>query len=199
MSLTLVIAPAEAPISLTRALGHLRVKSGEENDLVADLIVAVTTYVDGASGILGRALVTQTWDLKLDRFPVSSLIPIEVQLPPLQSVSSIKYIDTDGVEQEWDNSEYQVASGENSPLARILPAFNESWPITRNQPDAVTIRYVAGYGTPADVPGAIKSAMLLIIGELYERREEAIAGTIISRIPFGAEALLRSFRVRTKY
>ena len=41
--------------------------------------------------------------------------------------------------------------------------------------------------------------MLLIIGELYERREEAIVGATITKIPFGAEALLRSYRVRTKY
>ena len=39
-------------------------------------------------------------------------------------------------------------------------------------PEAVQIRFVAGYGAAAAVPEDIKEAMLLIIGHLYAHREE---------------------------
>lgn len=50
----------------------------------------------------------------------------------------------------------------------------------------------AGTGTHylGEIPEDIKAGMKLLLGHWYAFREEAIAGTIISRIPAGAEALL---------
>ena len=79
-----------------------------------------------------------------------------------------------------------------SKPARIVEAFNQIWPNTRRVPNAVTVTYVAGYGTArTDVPGTIKSAMKLLMGHWFENREEVVLlNTIAQELPRGAKALL---------
>lgn len=57
----------------------------------------------------------------------------------------------------------------------------------------------AGTGTSflGEVPAGIRHAMLLMIGELYERREMAMVGVPIVEVPFSIAALLGGHRVIT--
>ena len=69
---------------------------------------------------------------------------------------------------EWDSANY--VSDLTDP-AVIEPAYNESWPEVRsNELNAVQITYQAGYGAAEDVPDAIKQAMYLLIGDMFENR-----------------------------
>lgn len=106
--------------------------------------------------------MTQTWDLVLDAFPAGE---IRLPLPPLQSVTSVTYTDTDGASQTLDAGQYTV----DTANARIVPV--SSWPSTKAVPAAVVIRYVCGYGAAAAVPASIKAAILLLTGDLFENRE----------------------------
>jgi uncharacterized phiE125 gp8 family phage protein len=61
--------------------------------------------------------------------------------------------------------------------------------------EPIRIRFVAGYGLAAAVPTSLKQACLLLIAHWYEAREAA--GSTVSEvagIPFGVEALVRSYR-----
>lgn len=138
-----------------------------------------------------RAFVTQTWDWTLDRFACR----LEVPRAPLQSVTSITYVDTGGVSQTLATSVYTVDT--KSEPGRIVEAFSQAWPSTYGHINDVTIRFVAGYGAAAAVPQQIKHALLLMIGELHERRESAIVGTVINEVPLSAKALLWPYRVLT--
>jgi uncharacterized phiE125 gp8 family phage protein len=105
---------------------------------------------------------------------------------------SVKYYDTDGVEQTLDVAEYYEDA--KSKPARIVPV--SSWPATKDRPNAVTITIEAGYGATADkVPQVIKQALLLMVGDMYENREETVVGTIVSTLPLTADRLLRPFRL----
>ena len=116
-----------------------------------------------------RALLDQTWEYFLDAFPAKSTEPILLPRPPLKTLTSIKYIDIDGFEQTWLNTLYKV-DNKREP-ARIVPAFNESYPDTRAEINAVTIEFLAGYGTNAqDLPEDLVHAMKLIITHRYENR-----------------------------
>lgn len=193
MSLTLVTAPAAEPIDLAEAKLHLRVDHTDDDTLIDGLIVAARQY---AEMVTRRALVTQTWDWKMDAYPAS---PFLVPLPPLQSVTSITYTDTNGSAQSWATTEYDVdaPAGDFADFGRIALGYGVSYPSTRGELNAVTIRFVAGYGLAAAVPQQIKQAMYLLIGHLYENRETVIVtgrGELIGQMPMGTDFLLWPFR-----
>lgn len=207
MTLTLVTAPAELALTLAETKAHLRVEdvANDEDALILALTRAAHEHLDGKDGWLGRALLTQTWDLVLDGFPGRrtraggysgpgfAADAIRVPLPPLISVTTLKYIDTAGDEQTWDAANYTVDIG--SQPARIIPVYGVSWPAARAAVNSVTVRIVAGYGSRNAVPMTIKHAMLLLIGHWYEHREEVLVGTIAQRLPSTVEALLMPYQV----
>jgi uncharacterized phiE125 gp8 family phage protein len=161
--LTRAVAPVATPVSLAEAKAHLAVTHASDDTIIQLYLDAAVARVDGAEGVLGRCLVTQTWDYRLDAFPAE----IKVPLPTLQTVTSVKYFDPDGVEQTMDSADYIVAG------QRIVPG-DDGWPdIDTERPYAVTVRFVAGYGLAADVPAAIKAAILLYVGDAYANREAA--------------------------
>jgi uncharacterized phiE125 gp8 family phage protein len=191
MALTLITPPAVEPISLSEAKAHLRVSHTNDDTLIAMYIRAVREYLEGPYGFLGRALVTQTWRLTLDEFPLNE---IKIPLPPLRSISSIAYDDTAGNEQIIDSDDYYVDSA--SEPGWVVPV--SAWPTPIESINTVRIDFVAGYppgtGSPVDlaenIPFNIKAGMLLMIGNLMEHREENIADTI-NALPFGGDILVR--------
>lgn len=185
MALNLITAPALEPVTLQEAKDHLRVTGNDEDALISELIIAARQQ---AETFTRRALLTQTWELYLDCFNGD----IELPNPPLQSVESIKYIDLDGVEQTLAATEYKTYAW-NEPGV-IAPAYGKAWPSTRAEKGAVTVRYIAGWQTAADVPAPIKSAILLMIGHLYENREDSSPLTI-HQIPRGAEYLMWPYKI----
>ena len=161
MGLVLVTPPAAEPLSTGDAKQHLRVDDASDDQVIGALVIATRHW---AEKVLRQALVTQTWDLTLDAFPAC----LEVPRPPLQSVTWIRYVDPDGVLQTLSASLYQVDAA--AKPARIVPAYDQSWPDTRAQLAAVSVRFVAGYGLAQDVPQWVKAAMKLYLGALYEGR-----------------------------
>lgn len=144
-----------------------------------EITALIKTARHAAEGYTRRALVTQTWDLKLDRFPGWTL---HIPKPTLQSISSITYIDTDGVTQTLAADQYHVDTF--SAPARITPAFGLVWPNTRYQNNAVTVRFVAGYGLAAAVPDGIKAWMILRIKHLFDNGAPVEIGTRIQMVEF---------------
>jgi uncharacterized phiE125 gp8 family phage protein len=157
----LIEPSAEEPVSLQEARTHLRLESGED-DYIAGLIAAARRYCEAFQN---RVYVTQTWDLFLDAFSPGC---IKVSLPPLQSVAFIKYKDIAGVLQTLQSSEYLVDSYSEPGL--IFRAYGKSWPTAYPEVNSVHVRFIAGFGTAADVPQEIKHAILLKVADLYEHR-----------------------------
>ena len=140
MGLVQTIAPTAEPLSLAEAKQHLRLEGyADEDTAVAGHIAAATADVETFTT---RQIVTATWALTLDYFPYE----IELPHPPLQSVSSITYVDMDGDTQTVDSDDYTVIK--TGLVGRVVEAYEASWPSTRDVPDAVTVTYVAGYATP---------------------------------------------------
>lgn len=177
------VSPTTEPVTLPEAKGHLNITVADDDTLISGLISAAREVCETFTR---RALVSQTWRMDLDGFPMD-----EIQLAPLelQSVTSVAYIDADGVAQTVDPGKYAV----DTSGGVIYPAYGEQWPSTRAQRNAVTITYVAGYGAASAVPQVIKQAMLLLISELYENREES-GPSNVAQLPMTAERLLWPYR-----
>ncbi len=190
LKLKLVTKPSEEPITLDETKDHLRLEldDASEDALVARLIVAARRR---AENFLWRAIMKQTWDYFLDDFP-GSADTILLPLPPLQSVTTVKYIDLDGVQQTLAASLWKVDAV--SEPARLVPAFEETWPSTREEINAVEIRFVAGYTNIGEVPEEVKSGMKMMTASWYENRESLREGGELQPIPLD-EAAMADYRV----
>jgi hypothetical protein len=215
LDLVRTVAPATRPLSLDEVKLDRGIEDDDHDTLVESAIDAAVEGLDGYAGDLGRALITQTWKLYLDRFPPigsrdfhgysrpalwSGLHPshrwrrIALPLPPLISVTSIHYVDPNGVDQVMDPSLYVVRDG---PVGCIDLAYGAAWPSARCQPRAISIIFVAGYGpNPEDVPAPIRAAMKLMIGGLYEVREDLTAATGALLQNPTLDRLLSKFRLK---
>lgn len=195
MGLTLVDAPAVLPVSAAEVKSQSRVDIDDDDTLIARVIAAAVAHLDGADGWLQRVLITQTWDLSLPGFPSGGDRAIRIPLPPLQQVVSISYIDADGGSQTLATGIYTVVGTGQSQPARVVEAYNQSWPDTRAVPEAVTVRFKAGYGDAAtDVPEDIRHAILMTAAHWYEHRE-SVSDRQMQEVPHTATDLLRQRRV----
>jgi uncharacterized phiE125 gp8 family phage protein len=193
--------------------GHLRVPLSGSPESPTDSATiqvyrdAVQSELDGPTGWLGRCLITQTLEMQLDAFPrwcgadrrgrryPGADAPILLPCPPVQSVTSIAYLDGNGDTQTLAASAYTlVNNGANK--SEIAPAYGTVWPETRDIEAAVTVTWVAGYGaTAADVPPDIVAAGLLLLQDLYENRTAQELGTALQHNET-VTRLLTKFRVQ---
>lgn len=189
LQVKVVTPPSVEPITLTEAKLHCKVDLTTDDDLITALIIAAREEIER---LTWRALVTQTLELILADWPGASAI--ELPRAPLQSITSVKYKDKDGNETTWPGANY-LASTDSVPGVLAL-AWNASWPSVDLYPvEPIRIRFVAGYGLAASVPQSLKQACLLLVAHWYEARE-AGGDTVAEKsgIPFGVEALIRSYR-----
>lgn len=192
-ALTQYAAPATEPIGLEEAKQHLRVFVNDDDAMIARLIAGARAACELATG---RQLVTATWELRLDGFP-SGLEPIYLPLGKLQSVTHVKYLDSDGTEQTFSSANYRVGSYREP--AEVTLAYGQSWPALRGVRDQVTVRFVCGYGAAESVPQLLKQGMLLMIGTLYAGREDAITGTITAKMPRAADDIFAQFAIGDEF
>jgi len=169
-------------ISLTDVKNQLRITGTDSDDALRQFIAAMRHK---AETYLGKTLVTATWQLKLDAFCSVIYLPMS----PIQSITTIDYVDTDGATQTLASSGYQFDAG-----GRLKPSYGNSWPPTRDQFDAVTITYVAGQTHAGNVQEDIKMAMLLWVGACEINRENNIIGVNVAEIPNSAKSILAPYR-----
>lgn len=159
------VAPTAEPLTELEVKTYARVEHDQEDDLFLGWIKAARQEVER---ITGRQLVTATWRLTLDAFP-----EWEIRLPkaPVQSVTSITYVDENEAPQTLSASLYELDSDDEP--AQVRPAYGEEWPTTLDHPGSVVITYVAGYGAAAAVPEELKLALRSMVAWRNENREEA--------------------------
>jgi len=174
MRLITTVAPTVEPLALLETKIHLRLAVDEasataynkEDNLLNALIKTAREKVEQYTG---RALITQTKKMYLDRWPNGK----EIKLPysPLQSVTSVKYR-LSNTETYAAFTDYEVDIV--SVPGRIVLSPDASWPYGELHPlNPIEIIFVCGYGAAATaVPSAIKSAMLLMVSDLYENRND---------------------------
>jgi uncharacterized phiE125 gp8 family phage protein len=184
--------PASEPVTVAEAKTHCFIESGNTDwDIyIGTLIQSAREF---AEKYTGRALMTQTIIQYWDSFPgVCTTNPygaIKLFMPPVQSITSVKYIDEDEVEQTLTvNTQYKIDTV-NEPT-QIVPAYDTDWPDTLNQINSVYVEYVAGYSSAANVPQAIKDAMLLAIKETFDCRDNTVR-----KFPTKAEYLLNMYKI----
>jgi uncharacterized phiE125 gp8 family phage protein len=186
-------APTE-PITLEEARLHLRVTATgsppthPDDDLITTLI---TVAREMAEKYTGRGLASASYELRVHDFGDRDKGGIRLPLAPVTEVSAVKYIDSDGTEQTLATDDYVFLDDPNAPSVRLAPDADA--PDLTDEPDAVRITFTAGYAVD-DVPKPIYQAMLLMIGHLYENREDS-APVAVNAIPMGSISLMTPYRL----
>ena len=198
MTYRVTVQPENEPLTLEEARAHLRVTpfgsplAHPDDEYIEGLITAARQFCES---YLERALPAQTIQFPLDEFAGKIVVPVQ----PVREISEITYIDTSGVQQTLATSVYEF----DAFRGEIVLKYGQSWPATRSQVNAVLITAEVGYtdGQSPDnnpMPYDIKSAMKLIVGNLYENREQDVMGGTrlnFNSLPLGVYALLQPHRL----
>lgn len=205
MRLVLTTPPAAEPLTADEVKARLGVGDELADAVVNAFVTAARQTIDGWSGWLGRALITQQWTMVLPCFERRIRIP----LPPLQAIDSVKYVDLDGEEQTVDDAVWRIVQGGGC----IALHDGQNWPAHRVQPDAVRITFTAGYGDAgSSVPEPIRTAIVLMVSNLRSltaqnlflsedtvdgmgTRRYVVGGNAQAAIDAAVNALLSTYRV----
>lgn len=173
---TQITAPTTEPLTTAEAKLYLRVDNTTENTLISGMIHSARQMVETYTR---RALMTQTWDFRYPWF-MDTRRPLIIPKAPLQSVTNITYLDEDGISQTLGSSNYAVRTFAGYAAGRGYVELNDDVSLPSVYTDAimpVTVRAVCGYGAAADVPEGLKMAIYLMLGDLYEQRQETMTST----------------------
>jgi len=167
MHVRLVSDSTELPVSFSEARDYLYLTEDDRDKfgrLRLQLQAAVGLCERQISG--HRSFVRKTYDGILAEFPAGR---IEIPLPPLYSSTSIaiSYYDGDNALQTLSSTTWDVVAPSDLP-AFVQPKTNESWPATYTRPDAVTVRFVAGWRDQDKVPAQLKVACLMRLEQLWD-------------------------------
>lgn len=162
---SLTTAPALEPFSVLEAKAQIRSVQNHEDALVNSYIKAARTACEE---YMGRGLLTQTWTLSISEFV--DVIPLPMAAP-LQSVTFVKYYNTDGTLTTMATSNYVVDT--ISRPGCVALAAGESWPSIQSnrQVNRVQIAYVVGWTSASLIPESIRQGLRLYIGYLDADRD----------------------------
>ena len=163
MIYTVITPPTEYPVTLAQAKSFARVYRTDEDDWFDLQIETATTY---AQVYTNRTYGVTTYSLQLARFTRC----ITIEQSPFVALDSFTYVDTDGVTQNVDNTEYTVVNAH--PYTQIIFNTDYVFPDTEdNNPYPIVIEFQAGY-TQANCPATVKTAIMQLVTDIYEHRQK---------------------------
>jgi Phage gp6-like head-tail connector protein len=210
-SLELMTGPATEPVTLAEVKLHGRIDQTADDPLITDMIAAARQLVEK---LTGRALITQTWLLRLDRWlgsasadqwwdgcregAISQLDTghVEIRKAPFLAITSVNTIAEDGTPTLWASSNYYATK--HLGFGRLVKKSAAIWPpilagATR-QRGGIEITFTAGFGPNAsDVPVALRTAIKQLVTHWYENRETS--GASMSEVPVSTMSILQQHRV----
>ena len=174
--------PASEPFTTSEVKNYLKVDSSTDDTFIDSLIQAAR---ESAEKYAQLALISQTVTEKFDCLHAYGL---RLSVSPLISVTSISYLDSGGNSQTLSTDYYDTDTYLRPPL--IFRKYGATFPTTYAQRNAVTVVYTAGYASTSAIPWPIKTAMLLMIGEWYNNRQDSVRN-----MPTAAMFFLDQYRI----
>ncbi len=191
------------PITLAQAWAHLHIDTdgsppASDEDYWLQYI-GIPAARDWCEQWLGASIAPRILEYAAYSFPSDSFL---LPFGPVLDIVSIKYNDTDGALQTMDPADYELDNFTRQNQVRLV--YAGSWPSARSSPNAVKVRYTAGYSLAGDspqvnvMPDGIRIGLLLMLGHLNSNRENSIGGSsmTIETIPDGAKSFLEGYRRR---
>lgn len=181
MSITVVAPSASEPVSLAEAKLFLRIDNNAEDELIETLITAARDAVEAG---VGRVLITRRVRESLDIWRREATRGAVLALGPVMNVVAVRLLAESGAQSVLDPERYRVEGQRDRPRLVFPPGL----PATLRSAGGIEIEYDAGFAdNAADLPVALRVAVLQIVTALYEARP------MEGGMPDAARALMRPF------
>lgn len=160
MTMQLITPPAIEPVTIADARAFLRIDTSADDDILQKLITTSREMVESRTGL---ALITQSWQLKIARWPRSGRValyrfPVQMIEKATARDSALNLIEIDPADMHLQlaNRPHRLCFAKRGNASDIID---------------ITVDFTAGFGsTPDKVPEALKQAILVLCGNLYENR-----------------------------
>jgi uncharacterized phiE125 gp8 family phage protein len=190
-SLKVVTQPVVEPVSVSEAKAHCRIDTTTDDAYIASLVSAAREYCET---YMDETLIDTRYTMRLDAFPAV----IELPRPPMSSTPartavSVVYVTGEaGGTATLATSQYRV--DRDSVPGKVRTLYAGSWPSHLLDYGSVTVSWWGGRGEDGSkVSPRVKAAILMLVGQWYERRMAADAVNM-SEMPFGVKAMLDSVK-----
>jgi len=169
MILTETAPAAATPVTLSDFSAHLRLAHGFPDDGAEDALLDL--YLRNAAAAIeartGRALIRRGFVLRLGRWSRDGHAVLPVG--PVEAVTSIRFVrDAEVIDVAAGSWAVEPGTGRQKVTGRAggaLSAIPEGY--------VAELTFDAGFGAdPADVPGDLRQAVLLLAADYYERRHD---------------------------
>jgi uncharacterized phiE125 gp8 family phage protein len=200
MALKRITAPSTQCVTVAEVKDFLRLQGTTSEDYL--LLAFIKSAESYAENYMKRSINRQQWELRLDGFEGHDG-DVELPRPPLTTVSSevvLSYVEDTTAGNTTSMASTAFTIDYHSEPGVLYPSYDNEWPETRDEPNAVRVTYYSGYATPALVPESIKQWIKLRVGAMYENRESLMVGTgnFISELPHSyVDGLLDEFVVQS--
>jgi uncharacterized phiE125 gp8 family phage protein len=184
----LLTPPALEPLTLADAKAYLRVTIADDDDVLAALIVSARAHVEAQTR---RALITQTWRLVRDDWPLDGRIAV---LPaPLAQVTAARVYRADATTQAIDPGVFVLDKAAAPAIVSFSPFV---LPLPGRPAAGIEIDVQVGYGAaPANVPAPLVQAIKLLVAHWYENRGLIAVGQNLVVLPMAVAKLTAPYRV----
>ena len=181
-----VIKPLTNPVTVQEVMTSARIDNINQDvtfePYLNTLIMSATQH---AEMLMGRPIITQTIECEFMDFSR------ELRIPAAQSIVSVKYLDSVGLEHTINSIEYGLRNFNDYSVVESANGY--SFPNGYN----VKIQAVAGFGNASDVPEQIKDWIMLRVKQRYDQNGMSSVGPSISEYSRSfADSLLDRYVIR---
>lgn len=167
----LITPPVSEPVTSLEAAQHCVLWEDYDYTALDTMISAAVSYLDGLRGVLGRAMITQTWEVKFDRLDRMITLPV----PDVDgSTVAVFYRDPAGNEQQVPTAAVETHAIPEGTLVAILNSFAIP-ALSTDTLAPVRVRFDCGFGDAGDVPAGLRAAIMQMVARMYDDRVGADA------------------------
>ena len=193
-SYIIIVPPAELPVSLEEVKRHLRLDEAPDPEVDAELTLLINAATEFGQAYTKLTFVNTTYRTYRDFFECC----IKLRRAPFVSLEQFQYL-VDGVFIDIDQS--IIYTTHDSGFSKIILKTNQSYPSNKDdqQQESILIDFIAGFGTAADVPDALKLALLNHIAALYENRGDCDQDLCKTCLPNAAKCIYSAYQIIDLY
>ncbi len=173
---------------------HLRLSTGDTNEDKVFTILRKAAR-GKAENYTNRKFIKQIWYQYFEKWPDKNYITLAY--PPLSTspAPALTYQSSTEGRTTVSTTKYRLDTA-NVP-GRLVLGYGDDWPSeTLWTVNPIRVEFTCGYSSNSSgLPGDITDAMLLMVGHMYENREDSIIGSQgLTLIPEGSKSLLYQYR-----